>query len=111
MKVNIGSLNKRISIVRRTVERDADGYETVQDNVVHTCWAQFTRKSGAETIRENADFGQTKARFLIRSVRTKIDRKMIVKYAGDEYEIEFVNEYGDSHQFTELMCVRTTRES
>lgn len=110
MNVNIGSLNKRISIIRRTVERDDDGFEVVQEWVVHTCWAQFNRKSGTEMIRENADFGKTKARFLIRATRKAIDRKMIVKYAGDVYEIEFVNEYGDNHQFTELMCVRMTRE-
>lgn len=47
--------------------------------------------------------GEVKARFLIRAGNVRISRKDRVRYAGEEYEIEYVNEYGDSGEYTELM--------
>ena len=45
-----------------------------------------------------------KVRFLIRSGHTAISRKDRVRYNGADYEIEYVNDYGDSGEYMELIA-------
>lgn len=111
MVVNAGELNKKIQIIEKQVSRDSDGYETVTETVVRTCWAAFSRKSGREVIRDNADFGEQQVRFLIRWTDDQIDRKMVVRYHGADYEIEYVNEYGDGKAYIELICRWLSKEA
>lgn len=104
MYVDAGELNKRISIYRHTAACDADGYPADAPELVRSCWAKFSRTSGTETVRADADFSDVKARFLIRYTTVPIDRKMIVRYADENYEIVYLNDYGDDHKYIELWC-------
>ena len=106
MEINAGELNQRIQILRRTETRNGAGYLAPPSDpeVVHRCWAKFSRTSGTEALKAGADFGEVRVRFLIRFTRKIIDRKMFVRYRGNDYEIEYINDYGDSHQYMELMC-------
>ena len=106
MNVNAGELNQRIQIIRYAEERNGAGYlaPAKEPEVVHSCWAKFSRTSGTEAFKAGADFSEIKARFLIRYTRRPIDRKMFVRYRGSDYEIEYINDYGDSHEYMELMC-------
>lgn len=104
MFVQVGGLDKRIQIIRRAETLNANGYPEAQETVVHSCWAKFTQTSGTETFRARADFGEEKVRFLIRYTRKPIDRKMFVRYAGSDYEIQYINDYGDSHEYIEIWC-------
>lgn len=106
--INVGELNKKIGIYSRDTTEDADGYETPTETLVRSCWAKFSRTSGTEMFKANADFTETKVRFLIRYTKKPIDRKMFVRYAGTDYEITFINDYEDSHQYIELWCERVT---
>lgn len=103
MYVNPGELNKRIKIVDDGVTADSDGYVVPNRSTVLECYAKVTRTSGTEIMRGNADFSQTKMRFLIRYTDRKLDRKMIVEYQGEDYEIEYVNDYEDEHRFIEII--------
>ena len=67
MDVNIGKLNKRVEIVRISTSPDADGYADPTETVIRRPWAQFSRVSGSEALRQGADMGDVKVRFLIRS--------------------------------------------
>lgn len=110
MLVNPGALNKRIEIVQPAGGTDDSGYPVSAETVVHTCYAQFSRTSGKETVRANADFGILKCRFLIRYTKKMIDRKMFVRYGGRKYPIVYVNDYGDAHKYIEIWCeVATNR--
>ena len=40
-----------------------------------------------------------------------IDRKMLVRYDGDDYDIIYVNDYANRHEFVELVAVRRTQEA
>lgn len=104
MYVDAGELNKRIQIVRQETEEDADGYPIIKETVVHSCWAKFSQISGTEAVKANADFTDLKVRFLIRWPQVPIDRKMLIRYRGANYEIEYINGYGDSRQYLELWC-------
>ena len=95
MHVDAGELNKRIEIVREDRTKTSNGYDEITETVVHRCWAKFT---------------QTSARFLIRWTERAIDRKMAVRYGGSRYEIEYINDYGDGHQYIELWCKWLSRD-
>ncbi len=105
MYVDAGELNKRISIYRKP-ELDDDGYlpEGAQPTLVHSCWAKFSQTSGTELAKNNADFGEVKVRFLIRWTNREIDRKMFVRYKELDYEIVYLNTYGDSGAYLEIWC-------
>lgn len=111
-KIDPGELNKRITILRITGQKDAAGYLVGGPLLVpvRECWAKFTRTSGSEKEKNNADFTEIRVRFLIRTPPkdTVIDRKMLVRYRGDIYEIEYPNDYGDEGQYTELICTMQT---
>lgn len=102
MHVDAGQLNKRIQIIRLSEETDPNGYPIQGETVVHRCWAKFSQISGTEAVKANADFADLKVRFLIRWPKPSIDRKMIVRYNGADYEIEYINGYGDSRQYLEI---------
>lgn len=108
MNVNAGDLNKRIQIIRVDKSRDDDGYETKTETVVRSPWARFSQTSGKELVQADADMGEVKARFLIRWSRTRLSRKMIVRYGGNDYQIEYINPYGDSKEYVELWCKLVT---
>ena len=104
MYVDAGQLNKHIEIIRLSTTPDADGYTTPTETVIRRPWAQFSRVSGTEALRTGADMGDVKVRFLIRSGHVAISRKDRVRYKGADYEIEYVNDYGDRGEYTELIA-------
>lgn len=111
MYVNAGELNKWISIFQKP-ELEEDGYlpDDPEPVLVHACWAKFSQTSGTELVKNNADFGETKVRFLIRYTRKPIDRKMFVRYGKKDYEILYINPYGDSGEYMEIWCKRLSLE-
>ena len=111
MHVNAGRLNQRIQIFRVERVYDDGGYYIPQYEHVHCCWAQVSRTSGTERVKANADFGEEKVRFLIRWTAAPIDRKMLVRYHGREYEIEYINDYGTPGKYLEIWAVRRSKEA
>ena len=110
MQINPGELNKKISIYSKTETPDADGYATTEYVMVRACWAKFSRTSGTEAIKAKADFSEIKARFLIRYMPEPITRKMIVRYGGTDYEIVYVNDYDDMHEYIEIWASEVTTD-
>lgn len=104
MNVNPGELNKKIVISKLTKTTNENGFATTAKAKVLESWASFSRTSGTELIKANADFSIIKARFLIRYTKKDIDRKMVVTYAGTDYQIEYVNNYQDSNEYMEIWC-------
>lgn len=112
MFIDAGELNKRITISAKITSRDEEGYPTETLAPVRSCAASFSRLSGKEMIRAGADFSEVRVRFVVRhSYSVALDRKMVVTYGGDQYEIEYVNDYGDRHEYVELICKRLTKEA
>lgn len=110
MNINIGQLNKRISIVKVNKEKDADGYWTESDAVVHTTWARFSEGLGKETARNDADYSEVVAEFLIRKTLTKLSRKMVVLFAGNRYEIQHIGPYRGNSSFLLITAKLLTME-
>ena len=57
MEVNAGELNQRIQILRHTETRNGAGYLAPPSDpeVVHSCWAKFSRTSGTEVLKAGAE--------------------------------------------------------
>lgn len=99
MDVNAGTLNKRIEIYRGKYFTPPE-----KEELVHSCWARFSQTSGTELVKNNADWGEVKVRFLIRHTKKALDRKMFVRYCDADYHIEYINTYGDNRQYIEIWC-------
>ena len=110
MHVNAGELRHRIRIVRIDRVEDEDGYTVPQEKIVHACWAKVSYTSGTEMVKANADFGEVKARFLIRWTAAAIDRKMLVRHGGRDYEIQYINDYGRPREYLEIWGVWKSTE-
>ena len=104
MNVNPGELSKSIVIKKITYPTDADGIATKTYNTIRTTKASFTRTSGTELMKSKTEFSEVKTRFLVRYTSTVIDTSMIVVYDNKEYDINYVNEYGDKKEYIEVWC-------
>ena len=104
MYVNAGELNKRIEII----EKGGMGERGFRNNcqVIRKCYAKYTRKTGKERNAAGSDTSESYIRFLIRYTKTIIDTNMQVRYKGEVYEIEDVNDINDEHRYIELYCKR-----
>lgn len=111
MRLNPGKLKHWVQIVDVVRTQNENGYWTDPvDKPVHSCWAQFSRTSGKEVRQSDADYGETMARFLIRWTGKPISRKMVVLYREERYGIQYLNNYGDSNDYIEIVARLLTME-
>ena len=103
MDVNAGKLDKHIEILRRTYPI-REGHQTVEETFLRRCWAQVTRQSGTQVASGSG--------FAPDDVGTGVGRLDTVRYRGEDYDIQYVNDYGDRHEYTEILAthnhLRTT---
>lgn len=104
MEIDPGGLNKQITIISRTAGgQDSAGFDLDPSvTTIRTCWAQVSNTSGKEIITSGRELSQAKKRFLIRDNGTPITTSMIIQYNSAEYDIQYVNSYGDSHEYLEI---------
>lgn len=111
MHVDAGKLSKRIQFLRKTTAKDADGYDVPgEPELVRETWAQYSQTSGTELVRAGAEFGEAKVRFLTRYYADIQDRRLMIRYDGRDYDILYLNAYGDEKTYTECWCERHTQE-
>lgn len=111
MHVDAGKLSKRVQFLRRPTARDKDGYcSPAVPVLVRETWAQYSQTSGTELVRAGAEFGEAKARFLVRYYADIQDRRLTIRYDGRDYDILYLNAYGDEKTYTEYWCERHTQE-
>lgn len=105
MTINPGELNKKILIVDFVIEKDKDKFVSKKEEVVvRKAWAKVTRVSVSETMKAEREINLTRCRFLVRYSPIRITHLMFVLYAGIYYQIEYVNNYGDSNEYIEIMA-------
>jgi SPP1 family predicted phage head-tail adaptor len=107
MNVNPGEFRQTIHFVKTFNGTNENGYPVKTRETVYTCKAKFSRISGTELIKSNAEFTSVKVRFLIRYTPL-VDRKYIIEYAENDYEIEYINDYEDKHRYIEIIASRKT---
>lgn len=102
MNVNPGELNKKIQIIKKEETQNENGFPIPDDKVIRTCFAKYSNTSGTEIIKAGTEFSSAKMRFLVRYSPIQIDTDMFVRYAGKDYNIEYINPYGDNREYLEI---------
>lgn len=107
MNINPGKLTKRITIFKKPNKQDAEGFVENGREIVRECYASFKRLSGNEKLQAGVDMAEEKVRFLCRYSPVEITPRMFIEYKGDIYNIIFVNDYNDAHQYIEIQATRS----
>lgn len=102
MNVNPGKLDKKIEIMRSVIKRDDDGFEQKEFEVFKRPWASVSQKSANEAFKSNTELATSQKRFLIRYIKG-LTYDMTIKYMGQEYNIVFIHDYEDKHEYVELI--------
>lgn len=104
MNINPGELNKKIKIIALQGEEDADGFDGEKEQVIiRETNAKITRVSASEIMKSGQEIEVVTCRFLVRYSKKAVERGMYVVYRGQYYRIEYVNNYGDSNEYIEIM--------
>ena len=107
MNINPGELNKKIQIIQKTDGGiNPNGYPIEGEKIIRECWAKFSNISGTEIVKANSEFSSAKTRFLVRHSKASIDTDMIIRYAGKDYGIVYINTYGDGKEYMEIWAER-----
>lgn len=109
MYVNPGELNRMITIVKDSCEKNENGFPVGEDILVHKCRAKYTRKTGKKKESAGTEIGEYEVRFLIRYTKKELDIGMKVKYREKTYAVEDINDIGDEHRYIEIFCKQGER--
>lgn len=102
--MNIGKMNKRITIYKNSSTYDDYGEPTDDKVIVHECWASVKNKSGTEQFQASTPFAKVVTSFLIRYTKKSIDTTMKIDFKGkgEEYNIIYLDNYNFNNDFIEI---------
>nr|DAG46119.1 MAG TPA: Putative head tail adaptor [Caudoviricetes sp.] len=107
ISVEIGSLDKRVSILQYTTKKDEHGLTHQTLETVAETWARIEPTRGNE-LRQQYKETMTDLLKIIVRYRSGINNAMFVKYGNTTYNIRYVVDPYMAHVKLELMCtVRT----
>lgn len=102
--MQIGRLNRRITIQSKTVTRDAYGGESISWTDVATVWAAVLPIRGREYVAIRQAGAEITTRFVIH-YRSGITPAMRVVHGDANYDIVEVINAEDANRFLELMAM------
>ena len=106
--INAGKYNKIIEIYEVTRGKDAAGFPANVETLILITYAEVKTTRGYTLIVNDTDFEKAYTRFTIRYPETEIDRKMIIKYNGKNYTIEYLNNIDDKNVELEIQAKEIT---
>lgn len=106
--INAGKYNKIIEIYEITRDKDAAGFPANVETLILTTYAEVKTTRGYTLIVNDTDFEKAFTRFTIRYPVTELNRKMIIKYNGKDYSIEYLNNIDDKNVELEIQAKEIT---
>lgn len=106
--INAGKYNKIIEIYEVTRGKDAAGFPANVETLILTTYAEVKTTRGYTLIVNDTDFEKAYTRFTIRYPVTELNRKMIIKYNGKDYSIEYLNNIDDKNVELEIQAKEIT---
>lgn len=104
MDINIGELNKRISIVIISTVQNDNGFEVEQETIYFKPFAKVQNMSGTQMYKAGALYDKSITRFVIRYRRDKeLKTTMRIRYKNDLFQIIDINNYNENNEFIEIM--------
>lgn len=107
--INAGKYNKKISIYKKVVQKDNDGFKQAQEVIVLTTYANIKTTRGMTLIMNDSDFEKAYTNFTIRYPITKITRDMFIKYNSKTYTIEYLNNIDEGNVELEIQAKEVTK--
>lgn len=101
-----GELKQKIQFFKKPIKNDADGFSIGDGILYYSCYAKVTNQSGTEILKANAEFAETKTRFLIRYTKNPICENMYIVFNNVKYDITYINNYEFSNKYIEVFGVR-----
>jgi len=101
--MNIGRLRHRVTILRKTSERDGFGSEIVTWQPLKQCWAEIITEPGREYMSADQVKAETEIEVTLRYT-PDITVKDRVEYAGKTYDIVSATDKDFKHRQTVLTC-------
>jgi SPP1 family predicted phage head-tail adaptor len=101
--MNIGKLDRWITIQSEVDTQDTDGSYTKTWTTFKQVWASKVDKSGNEGLEQARDTATTSTIFKIRYL-SKLTQKHRISFNGTTYDIEIIKELG-RREGQELTCV------
>lgn len=106
--INAGKYNKIIEIYEVTRGKDEAGFPANVETLILTTYAEVKTTRGYTLIVNDTDFEKAFTRFTIRYPVTDLNRKMIIKYNGKDYSIEYLNNIDDKNVELEIQAKEIT---
>ena len=88
---------------------DSAGFKERTEKLVLSTYAQVKTTRGFTLITSNTDFEKAYTNFTIRYPLSEITRDMIIKYAGKEYTIEYLNNVNEAGVELEIQARLVTK--
>lgn len=88
---------------------DSAGFKERTEKLVLSTYAQVKTTRGFTLITSNTDFEKAYTNFTIRYPLSEITRDMIIKYAGKEYTIEYLNNVDEAGVELEIQAKEVTK--
>ena len=107
--LNAGKFNKKITIYSISMGEDSAGFKERTEKLVLSTYAQVKTTRGFTLITSNTDFEKAYTNFTIRYPLSEITRDMIIKYAGKEYTIEYLNNVDEAGVELEIQAKEVTK--
>ena len=101
--MDIGKLNKRITIQQQSSTYDAVGQLVESWSTFATVWANIKHKSGSETIKSDAIASTVQASMRIR-YKQGVSAGMRVLYKDAQYDVLAVLPHVDDNRYVDLVC-------
>lgn len=106
--INAGDYNKKISIVRETVNTDSLGFKTVTQTVILSPYAKVKTTKGFTLIANGSDFEKATTNFTIRYPVTQITRDDVIIFKNKRYEIMYLNNIDEANIELEIQAKEVT---
>ena len=106
--INAGKYNHLIRIYAVSQGEDSAGFPVNEETLVLTTYANIKTTRGYTLITNNSDFEQAYTNFTIRYPVTQIDRDMIIKFKGNSYTVEYLNNVDEKSEELEIQAKRVT---
>ncbi len=106
--INAGQFNRKIKIYKEEQIKDNQGFIKTTEIIVLEPYANVKTTKGFTLIANNSDFEEAYTNFTIRYPKTKIDRKMKIKFNNKIYSIEYLNNINEENSLLEIQAKEIT---
>jgi len=107
--MNVGELDKLITITQIVKGKDADGFPVdVRKVIASDVWARVKTTRGYTLIKNGTDFEKAYTNFMIRYI-SGIETGMTVTFNSQDYKIVYANNINEENEWLELQAEKVTK--